>query len=261
MPDPSSMFSKGGGGGSPKNVFIKGQDILTPGYNVGSRYSGGGVNTTFTRNNTAAQQEFDARLPRILTNIDTLRTGITPGFSDIRKARLESVRAAKEASLSNLGEQVAQRRLQGSSLETNLRLQTEKTFASEEANQMAQSYIEELQANSQLLTQEFSTVSAGIERELAELGVAAGVSTNFTQMASSGVQFAASLAASQAGAAGGALGGLLGLGVSAFGAQGPFGQGGAFGGGGTADTAGQTGLVGGSTAASQFTPAQAWAGW
>lgn len=212
----------GGGGGSR----IEGQVISSPGFTLRSEQTSPGLQNTFLKaRGSAAQDALKARFPRILSDLDTLRGTIRPGFSDIRKARLAAVENARSRALSNLRSNLAQRKVLGSSFGDAALIQADLAFGQEAAAQKAQSFLEEFEANRTLLGQEFSTIETDLQRELAEFQVAAGGSNALSGLLESARQFdsaqafrSAQATANTIGAATGALANLVGGG--AFGGSG-----------------------------------------
>lgn len=199
----------------------------TPAFNLQSGTTATGPQTTLTRLGSDPQNEFGARFPRSLADIDTLRGTVTPGFSDLRRARLAQISNARDRSIGNLRDNLARRRVQGSSFANASLAQSEREFGEAFAGAEAQSFLEELAANQQLLTLENSFIADALQRELTELGIAAQQSLAFGQLTQQAAQFDQQQRMIQALAKTQIFGTLAGLGFSmALGGSGGGGGGG-----------------------------------
>ncbi len=222
------LFGGGGGGGQPQ---LKNVNITSPGFRLTSRGDGDTLNTTLRRTGSPAQSRFDTRLPRILGDVDTLRGTIRPGFSDLRASRLNAIQQGRSRALSNIRGAFSDRRLSGSSFAAGSIANAEREFAQAEGDALSQSFLEELQANVNILNQEFSILGTDLDREFAELGLAAGTGVSIAQILSSNAQSFLQSQASQQAAAGGFLGSAANLGLASVSRGGPFATSAAQGGG------------------------------
>lgn len=166
-----------------------GNTTISPGFSVTTTQGPNGPITSFNRANTPEQQAFDARFPRALGDIDALRASIRPGFSQLRRARLEQVENARRRSIGTLRENLARRRVLGSSFADDAFSRTEREFADAKAAQEAQSFLEELAAGQQLTTQEMSVLAQGLQREFVEAGIAAQQSLQVMDILQRATQF------------------------------------------------------------------------
>lgn len=208
----------GGGGGAPRLTVPAANRAHTPGFSLRSSFDAttGKSDTYLTRLGSPAQSAFSDRFPRILGDIDTVRGTIAPGFSLIRKARADAVENARRRSLGNLRDNLTRRRIAGSSFAGDALARAEAEFAQAGAQQQAQAFLDEFNANVQVLNQESATIADALNRELQELGIASGMAQNFLSQFLQQDRAQAALTA-QAQANEGALGGsLLGLGLSAL---------------------------------------------
>lgn len=155
--------------------------LSTPNYN----FSGSGGQFSLNRTNPSiALKTFDKRIPKFFGAIDDLRSRFRPGFSEVRDARLGATTAARQRGLSNLRDSLARRRVQGSSFARAEEIQGEREFAQLEAEQQAQSFMEEVAVNAQLLeieTQAFQQLTNRALVDIEELRAAAGLTGTFTQ--------------------------------------------------------------------------------
>lgn len=112
-------------------------------------------------------------LPELREQIAALQATVRPGFSDIRKARVTAVDNARQRTLSNIRDDLGRRGLGGSSFAVGAQIRGERTFAQERAAQEAQSFLEELSANIQLIDQDRQV----LQLNLAGLGEIADAQT------------------------------------------------------------------------------------
>ena len=213
------LVGKGGGGGGPQFPLTSSINTTTPAFSLSgtSTFRQGGsstVNAELKRLGSLAQTEFDTRFPRILSDIDTLRATIQPGFSLLRSARQKAVDNARTRAVSTLTDNLARRRLQGSTFAESAIARTERDFAELDAEQQAQSFLEELDANQRIIGFESTNLAEGINRELNELKIASGFASTVAETGSQNAQFALELAAEEAEASGSLFGTILGIGAS-----------------------------------------------
>lgn len=210
---PKGLF---GGGSSFDYTPITSSSVRTPALGISSSLGDdGSVSSRLRRLGSPEQAAFDQRFPRILSDIDTLRGTIRPGFSDLREARLRQVANARSRGMGDLRENLRRRRVAGSSFANDTLTRAEAEFGQQAADQEALSFLEELNANQQLLAAESTQLFSALERELAEAGLAANFASNAANLFSQNQMFAANLAAQEAAAEGEFFGDLLGLAIGA----------------------------------------------
>ena len=95
--------------------------------------------------------------------IGTLREGLAPGFGQVTSARLNAIGDRRRAAIGNLRDNLARRRLAGSSFAADALSRAEAEFGREEANARAQGFLEELDANANLLTREAALRAQGFQ--------------------------------------------------------------------------------------------------
>jgi hypothetical protein len=177
---------------------------------------------------------------------------VAPGFSQFRQAGLGDITSTFQAARSNLSDNLAQRRILGSSFANSAFSQSAADEAQTKANFEAQSYLQELSASQQLIQQQFNaqaaSFSTAIQQSNIESASAASLTATNNQIgAAIATANAQLIAKSQEGAGSffGMLGGSLfkGAGTNALGSLGSM-----FGGTTAAGTAG-AGIDFGSAAA------------
>ncbi len=240
-------FSGGGGdfGVTPTQKLT----ANTPAFNLKTfQTQPGRFKTELTRLGSAAQTAQDERFPRILGDTDALRETLTPGFSDLREASTRAIGNARNKAIGNLRQTLTQRRVSGSSFGEQALASVERDFAEAESAAQAQSFLAELDANMQVLAFETAQVNDALNREFAELGIAAGQTAQLAQLNTQSSQFVAQMKAQEASSRGSGIGSLLGTGLG-FALGGPLGGalggsiGGSLGGGASAVGGSQGGFV------------------
>jgi hypothetical protein len=106
-----------------------------------------------------------------------LRSRIQPGFSDLRASRLKEIEDARTAAIGNLRENMARRRVQGSSFGQDALARAELEFGQAREKTAAESMLQELEASNQLIQQEFAARRGQFETGLNDLNLQADVAT------------------------------------------------------------------------------------
>jgi hypothetical protein len=114
-----------------------------------------------------------------------LRARISPGFSDLRASRLKEIDDARTAAIGNLRENMARRRVQGSSFGQDALARAELEFGQAREKTAAESMLQELEASNQLIQQEFAARRGQFETGLADLNLQADVATKLASSATS----------------------------------------------------------------------------
>ena len=167
-----------------------------------------------------AVRGISAQFGRLSREFAGLREQVGPGFRNVLQSRLSSIRNARTRAIGTISENLAQRRVLGSSFGQAAIAQAEREFAEAEATARAQTFLEQIDVESQLIAQESSAAINAFNTELAELdvqlGLAAGslgpLTSAVTSLANTNALLAAESARGTAafGAqAGGTFGGIL----------------------------------------------------
>lgn len=106
-----------------------------------------------------------------------LRDRVTPGFSDLRTARLQEIEDARKNAIGNLRENMARRRVQGSSFGQDALTRAELEFGRAKEKTAAESFLQELDATNSLLHEEFQARRGQFETGLNDLNLQADVAT------------------------------------------------------------------------------------
>ena len=135
-----------------------------------------------------------------------LRDRVTPGFGDVTKARVDSIRRAGRRAVGDLTEELSQRRVAGSSFAVDRVAGVESEFAQLEERARAEGALQELGVTIDLVNEETAAAVEGASEILRNLNfedsLAAGLSTAVSQMMqANNAAMAGARASSEAGAA------------------------------------------------------------
>lgn len=112
-----------------------------------------------------------------------LRQSVAPGFSALRSSRLAEVEGARTRAMGNLRENLARRRVLGSSFGEDAVLRGEAEFAKEKDRIQAETFLQEIEATQQLTQQEFEARRGEFQTVLDEFNLEAGIATQLTTAA------------------------------------------------------------------------------
>lgn len=189
-----------GGGDSPTDTLKNFQP---------SGFSGGGFGTSFgpggtlavspTAERTGLVRSLGKSFGDLSAEIGGLRSKVTPGFSDLRKSRLAEVETARSSAIGNLRENLARRRVLGSSFGQDALTRAENEFGLSRDKVAAESFLQELEATNQLIQQDFAARRGQFQTGLDELNLEADIATKLSANATNAMQKnAATLAELQA---------------------------------------------------------------
>lgn len=135
-----------------------------------------------------------------------LRDSVAPGISGLRASRLAEIDNARKAAIGNLRENMARRRVLGSSFGQDAIARAEKEFGQERERVAAESFLQELELTNQLINQEFEARRQQFQTGLDELNLQADVATKLagvsTQQMGANARLLAELNAKEAAGAG-----------------------------------------------------------
>lgn len=112
-----------------------------------------------------------------------LRASVAPGVSALRASRLGEVDAARSVAIGNLRDNLARRRIQGSSFGQDALIRAEAEFAGERDRVAAESFMAELEATQQFINQEFALRRSEFQTGLDELNLHADIATKLSAKA------------------------------------------------------------------------------
>lgn len=144
---------------------------------------------------------------------------VRPGMGALTDARVRSVRDARDASVSNLRDNLARHRVLGSSFGQDAVSRTDAEFAKLEGEERARSFLEELDLTSRLIQEQTgyltSAAELGINQANLEFQLATSLINGTQQVLQSNANAIADLAAQNAAGAG-AFSDRVGSGVSSW---------------------------------------------
>lgn len=155
-------------------------------------FSGGGLTGTFSNNGytvspSVARTGSVGGLSRTFGNLanqyKNLAGTITPGFSAFRQAGLNTLENRRVQAIGNLRDNLARRRILGSSFAQDALSRANAEYAQNEANFQADAYMKELQASDQLIQQEYSAATDQFKTQLNEMNLEANLGAQLTQSA------------------------------------------------------------------------------
>ncbi|MGI9411544.1 MAG: hypothetical protein ACR2OV_15805 [Hyphomicrobiaceae bacterium] len=107
-----------------------------------------------------------------------IRSQLRPGFGALTESRVGSLRDTARRSIGSLRQNLARRRLQGSSFASDAISRAEAEFGRQEADLRARSFLEELDATQNTINRELELSVGAIERGIAELDLQANLGTS-----------------------------------------------------------------------------------
>lgn len=239
------------GGGDDEKVVAPPQPrvtgLSTPGFGISTTGPASASQVSLTR--TPGVQSLVSGLGAGRTAAETGLTGLlertAPGVSALRASRLQGVESARSRAISNLRENLARRGVAGSSFGGDVLTRADLEFQQEADRVRAETGLQEIGLQSELINQRLNTQLQTIQAELDQFNREAALAGNIgaqeiqaatanAALAAETAQFNAQLEAQQAAGIGQALGTVAG-GLAGFALGGPQGAflGAQIGGGGT----------------------------
>jgi hypothetical protein len=161
----------------------------------------GGLTSTFAGNsiNVSANPERSAAVGGVASTfgnqanqLGALRQQVVPGFSALRDARLGEIESARLSSIGNLRENLARRRVLGSSFGADAMSRAEAEFGQQKSRAAAETFLQELEATTNLLNQEFTArrgqFQTGLDELNLEANLAAGLAGKATDVLAKNAQ-------------------------------------------------------------------------
>tara|TARA_R100001082_G_scaffold110543_1_gene90755 strand:+ start:2548 stop:3330 length:783 start_codon:yes stop_codon:yes gene_type:complete len=128
--------------------------------------------------------DIQAGLGDYATELGSLREQLAPGFGALTKARVERLQNAKRKAVGDVRENLARRRVAGSSFASDAEARTAREFDVPIAEAAAQSFLEELQLSSNLLQMEseaqISSAKVALDELNTRLNLGLGASNQLT---------------------------------------------------------------------------------
>jgi hypothetical protein len=162
---------------------------------TGTYTGGGGFNLQQTQALSSQVGQLQNTFGQAASAFGALGATVQPGFSQFRQAGLADIANQQAQATSNLSNNLAQRRVLGSSFAQNQLSNNAATFAQQQADFTAQSYVQELQASTQLTQQQFQAATQQFSVGINQMNFEAGIAAQLSSQASSSL---ANIATAQA---------------------------------------------------------------
>ena len=168
----SALGSKLFGGGSSGSKV----GPVSLGINAGG-LSGRDGTLSADANRTGLVQSVAGQFGNQADALGALRARLAPGMSDLRTARLAEVENARTAAIGNLRENMARRRVLGSSFGQDAVTRAEAEFGQQKGRVAAESLLQEIEGTQQLINQEFEVRRGQFQTGLNELNLQADIAS------------------------------------------------------------------------------------
>lgn len=171
-----------------------------------STFSGGGLTSGFDPRTRSVSLTSSPERAGLVSSIASrfgeqaglvagLRARVAPGMSDLRSVRLQEIENARRSSVSNLRDNLARRRVLGSSFADDAMQRAEIGFAQEKERVQAETFLQEIDLTNQFIQQEYDLQRSEFSTQLNELNLQADLAANLTAQANDVLKTNASLQA------------------------------------------------------------------
>lgn len=154
----------GGGGDRPSFQF---PDVNAGGLSLGETGSGRIV-LGVSPERTALVSGISGQFRNLGQQIGGLRERVGPGFENVLQSRLQALETGRRRAIGTISENLSRRRVLGSSFGQAAIAQAEREFAEAEANVRAQTFLEGLDVEQQLITSQNAAIIDAFQAELNE---------------------------------------------------------------------------------------------
>lgn len=171
-------------------------EFQAPKFNAGGLTGRGGeISSNAARQGLVG--DIAATFPEQAGQIGQLRGLVTPGIGALTQSRLQGLGNRARSAIGNLRDNIARRRISGSSFANDALTRANLEFAQEEDKVRSESFLTELDLNNQLLEQEFNARRGEFETGLNELNFQADVASKLqsgtSQILAQNAQFRAQM--------------------------------------------------------------------
>lgn len=186
------------------NLFgtnVQAPQVTAPTVNFApSGFSGGGLNASFSNNNFSVSPTADrsaavggvaSTFGQQASDIGGLRQQWAPGASALRSSLMTSLQNNRTQGLGNLRDNLAQRRVLGSSFAQNSLASADQEYQQQIQQIQAQTFLQELGAQQQLIQQQYTAARGQFQTGLDEMNLEAGLASDLTGRATSALASAA----------------------------------------------------------------------
>lgn len=175
----NKLFGGGGGGSSSKNSFA--------GINAGGLNAKLGKKNQINLSSNPLRDRLVGDVASTFSKqaeiIGNQRNRARLGLSDLRASRLAGLENARQKSVGNLRDNIASRRVSGSSFGQNALTRANLAFQEEGDRIRSESFMQELDLTNKLIEQEFNTRRQGFQTVLDEMNLQAEVATQLATRA------------------------------------------------------------------------------
>lgn len=166
------------------------------------RVSGGTASVTSSAGRKALVDRLASTSLNQAGELAGLRGQVGDAVSGLKASRLQEVENARKASVSNLRDNLARRRILGSSFASDALTRADLEFAQESDKVAAESFLQEIEMKNELINQEFEARRTAFSDRLSELNLQAEIGGNLaaaaTDLLSNNAQIKAQLAGLEA---------------------------------------------------------------
>jgi hypothetical protein len=170
------------GGGSSKGPDAI-QSYVPPGFDAGGlkgSFTGNGYSVTPSADRLGAVGNISGTFGTQADLLAGLRARVAPGISDLRAAKLNEIENQRTASVGNLRDNLARRRVLGSSFGQDSLARADAEFGKAKAQASAESFLQEMEMSNNLLQQEFTARRGQFQTTLDEMNLEANLASNLT---------------------------------------------------------------------------------
>ena len=163
-------------------------------------FSGGGISASFGGNGytldpsaarTAAVGGVAQTFGQQAGALGDLRQQFAPGFSALRQSQLAAFNNNRTQGLGNLRDNLAQRRVLGSSFAQDSLARADQEYNQQQSEMLTKTYLTELGAQQQLIQQQYTAARGAFQTGLDEMNLEAGIASDLTGRASAAMVSAA----------------------------------------------------------------------
>ena len=186
----SKLF--GGGGDSGGSAQAPLQQFKPSGFNAGGLGASFGQDGTLSITPTAERLGAVRGLQDVFGNLAGELGGqrglVAPGVSALRQQRLSEIENARASAVGNLRENLARRRVLGSSFGQDALSRAEAEFGGQRERVAAESFLQEFELTNQLINQQFGALRGQAQTGLDELNLQADIASKLSAGATGAMQ-------------------------------------------------------------------------
>jgi hypothetical protein len=204
-----SILGKGSKSKMPSNANISAGGITTSGSKT--------ITATSSPERTGLIGRIAATFPEQANFLAGLRSKVAPGVSALRASRLAGLEGSRSRAVGDLRENLAQRRVLGSSFAQDSLTRANLEFQQEKDKVEAESFLQELELSHMIATEEFEARRGEFQTTIDDLNLQADIATQLATAATSqlgaNARLKAELDAQNASGLGSFIGKIAGMGL------------------------------------------------